>query len=126
MDLSGLIGSASSNKRSWAIVGVLVLLVAAVAAYLVISLLLAKRRAAELLVKNQQLDEKMKQLLEDQKLASMAAAQDLLKKQIYQTQVQIDSTKEEIRTLDDQRAKFASSIDGLTSWKDLQVSGPSP
>ena len=123
--LASLIASVSDNKRSWTIVGVLGIIVAIFVAYLIISLILAKRKVQVLSSKCQQYDEEIKQLQEEQKLVQEKLIQDEIGKRISEDQLKIDDNKAKIKALEDKRDSFISGIEGLTSWGDISISGPS-
>jgi uncharacterized protein HemX len=119
MDLKKLIDAAHRTHLVAAVI--IILMVAAAITYLVVSLVFARRRVQELLAGQRKLEEELKEAEEAVKLAKEAGEQKALQLKIDKLEIAIATRQAEISHLDKERSNSASTIDRITSWKDLEI-----
>lgn len=113
-----------ATSANAAVFGILALIAVVAVGYLLFRLMAARRRADAMAAELRRLKEEMARLEEERKLAQEDEVQKELFTKIAGLRAKIDNYETRIKELDGEREAFNTSLEGVTSWDDLEVSGP--
>lgn len=111
----------ASSRGTILVVGFLVLVVAAGISYLVVRLVMARRKVVALLAENRKMEEALKRVEEEIELKREEAIQEGALKRAADLRARISYNRAAIDLLEQDRLDFNSTLEGITKWDDLEV-----